>query len=79
MTSSNGPAALTTEYIFILCLEILPDSQPYVGHGKCGEVGGCSPGKALYVCLCVFLNVCLHTTVSRKHWLTPTALSVLST
>lgn len=20
--------------------EILPDSQPYVGHGECGEVGG---------------------------------------
>lgn len=48
-------SALTSEYFFLfLCLEILPDSQPYVGHGKCGEMGGRSPGIAEFL----FLNVC---------------------
>lgn len=40
-------SAFTSEYfLLLLCLEILPDSQPYVGHGKFGEMEGRSPGKA---------------------------------
>lgn len=53
----NGPDALTTEY-FVLCLEILPDNQPHVGHGKCREMGGRSPGKAFCVCVCMRVPVC---------------------
>lgn len=48
----NGPAALTTEYIFILCLEILPDNKPHVGHGERREMGGRSSGK-LSVCVII--------------------------
>lgn len=40
--------ALTTDCF--LFLEILPDSQPHVGHGEPGEMGGRSPGKAFCVC-----------------------------
>lgn len=47
--------------ISILCLEILPDNQSYVGHGKCRKMGRCSSGKASLMCLSLFLIVFLHT------------------
>lgn len=39
-----------SSHLLFLPLEILPDSQPYVGRGKPGEMGGRAPGK-------VFLSV----------------------
>ena len=56
---SDGRSALTTECVFILCLEILPDSQPHVGHGECREMGGRSSGKDFSLSLCMPVAVCV--------------------
>ena len=59
---------LTTEFVFILCLEILPDSQPHVGHGEFREMGGRSSGKDLSLSLyaCLLLYVCLYNNCCTK-------------
>lgn len=67
------PSCLNASFALFF-LEILPDSQPYVGHGECGEVGGRPSGKKNL--LVIFINMS-HICLLQRNNLSVVGISPL--